>query len=174
MSILLGAGMFSCKENEQYCDITSYKELSLEPVKTVLKIPNYVITDTISYGDISNFFERDIQSVDSTFSLMASITTYAKDPEAMPDAVHRMASQKEHIESTYDSMRLITQTFRNIDSIKIGYLKYIDEKRKLYEGRIFFNKGVMYTDIWLYEKYDEESNDRHSIIDCVFENIQVK
>lgn len=164
----------SCTPKSQHCNVTDFKELNLEPVNTVLKVPSYVITDTVSYGDIGNFFQRDIQSVDSSFILFAGVKSYEKDPEAMPDIDHRMGSQKEQVETGQDSMQLLTQTFKTINTTKVGYLKYFDEKRKRYESRIFFNRGRKFVDVWVFEKYTGNEVNKHTVIDCVFENIRIQ
>jgi hypothetical protein len=171
--IAIAMSMFTCNTKRQACDTTNFKELSLYPVNTVLKLPAYIIDDTIRYGDLSNIFEYKVKSTDSSIIVYAGVKSYEQNPDAMPDINHRMGSQKEQVESGQDSMRLIVETFETIGTTKVGYLKYLDKKRKRYEGRIFFYRGNKFVDIWLFEGYTNEAKNKQSVIDCVLENIEI-
>ncbi len=163
-----------CNTKKQTCDSVNYKELNLKPVNTVLKLPNYIVTDTVKYGDVDNIFEYKVKSIDSSFVAYAGVKSYDLKPDAMPDIIHRMTSQKEQVESGQSTMLLLIETFKNIDGVKVGYLKYLDQKRSRYEGRIFFYKGKKFVDIWLFEKYNSEKDNSNSTIDCVLGNINIK
>lgn len=172
--IVMAIVVFSCKENKKPCDATNFKNLKLVPVNASLMLPEYIITDTVRCCDASQVFSRDLHSIDSSLITLVGIKSYEKNQEAMPKIDSGIVYLRKFIEMGQDSMRLLTQTIKTIGSTKIGYLKYIDERRKRYAGRIFFNRGFMFVDISLFEKYIKNEADKHTLIDCILENIIIK
>lgn len=164
----------SCDTNNGKCGSSKIEELVLPKVNTILKLPAYVVIDTVRYGDSDNIFHSEVMSLDSSLLLLAGIKSYAKNQEAMPDIVLKMAMQKTQIESGQDSMKLLVEKYKNIDTTKVGYLKYLDVKRNRYEGRIFFYQDLMFVDIWIFENCADCRVYMNSEIDCIFENIEVE
>jgi hypothetical protein len=78
------------------------------------------------------------------------------------------------VESGQDSIYMIIEAFKTIKTIKVGYLKYLDKTRGRYEGRIFFYRDKKFVDIWLFEKFIEESQNKGSVIDCIFEKMEIQ
>jgi hypothetical protein len=172
--LILALIAFSCASKSNVCDVREFNSLDLYSANASIRLPAYKVTDTIAYGDLSNIFERKVKSFDSSLIVFAGVKSYEKNLDAMPDIDSRMKSQKEQIEGGQDSIRVLINTFKMIDTVKVGYLKNFDEKRMRYEGRFFFNRGSKFVDIWLYEKFVKTGDDKKSIIDCIFESIEIR
>lgn len=165
----------ACKDQKSPCDAAGFKDLQISAVRASLKVPEYIVTDTMRCCDASQIFNRELRSVDSSVVIIAGVKSFEKDSGAMITNMDTsMVFEKEYIESGEDSMHLITQVIKTIGNVKVGYLKYLDAKRKRYEGKIFFIREKRVADISLYEKYISKEKDKQSIIDCVFENMKLE
>ena len=166
----------SCGVRQQVCDTKGFKELDLQKANVALKLPEFIITDTVRWGDETRLLDYKLRTLDSSLIVFAGVTTFGDDPYASFDIKERMESEKEQIQSGQDSMTLITQTFKIVDSIKIGYVKYLDRRydKRRYESRIFFYKEKLFVDIWLIERYISNEKEKHSLTDCILENIKFK
>ena len=170
--VIIG-GILSCSDRGKSCDSENLMLLDLAPVNTTLKVPRFLVIDSVSESDSTIIFERKVRTLDSTLVIIAGVTTFENNPEAIPDVDSRMRIQRQRLEAGKDSIEVISEAFRNIGSDKGGHLKYLDKKRGRYDGRIFFNRGSMFVDIWLFERYNG-SEDHHSAIDCVIDNMEIK
>lgn len=164
--------LISCSSRKQNCDIMSLKELTLYPVNAVLKLPPYKVVDT-SIFDTQTILNYNIKTVDSSLNLIAFVYSYENEPAASFSLNDRMSFQKHEVVYGQDSIKPLIETFPQVGNTKVGYLKYLDEKRKRYEGRIFFFKDKKLVVLWLFEKYQNQSQDNFSLIDCILENIEL-
>ena len=151
-----------------------FKELNLYPVSSTLRMPDYKVTDSIRY-DAQTILNYTIKSVDSLLNMNCFIKSYENDPDAKLDIIATMMFQKQEVEFNRDTLKLLRETFENIDTVKIGYLKYLIETptEKFYESRIFFYRGRKIVVLWLFEKYQTHIQDESSVIDCILQSIKL-
>lgn len=125
--------------------------------------------------DTQTILSYTIKSTDSLFSMNCFIKSYENDPDAKININAVKMFQKQQAEFNRESIKLLTDTITNIDTIKIGYLKYLVQTpaEKFYEARIFFFKGQKLVTIWLFEKYQDETQDKSSLVDCVQSTIKL-
>ena len=103
------------------------------------------------------------------------IDNHEKEIETSLDLNHIATVQKGEVESGQNSKKLIKELFKNIGTVKVGYLKYLvtQENTKFYASRIFFYKGKKLVVCWLFENYTGETKNTYSIVDCVFDSIRI-
>lgn len=161
--------MLSC-DSEKNCNISGFHNLSLDTIDCVLKLPKYKIIDSTLY-DQQTILSYTIQSTDSSLNMNCFIKYYNNLPDI--DAVKMF--QKQEVEFNRDSIRLLVDKVDNIHSVKVGYLKYLIQTPadKFYEARIFFYKKEKLITIWLFEKYQNEMQNKSSLVDCIFNNIKM-
>ncbi len=126
--------------------------------------------------DIQTVLSYTVNTSDSVLGMNCYIKSYENDSIALFDIKTLMHFQRQEVEFGRDSLRQITETIKDIDSVKVGYLKYIVQQptENLYEGRIFFYRGRKLVTLWLFEKYRNEKKNGQSIIDCILDNIKFK
>ena len=165
--------LLSCNSKKIDCKQNNFKSLKLWPVNTDLLLPEYKLVDTIKYGT-ETLLTYNIKSVGSLININAFVISHENDNPAGLDINHIMVVQKQEIESGQNSKKLLMETFKNVDNIKIGYLKYIVEQanKKFYAGRIFFYKDKKLVILWLFEKYDENEDEEHLTMDCILQSIK--
>jgi hypothetical protein len=173
--IIVLMALLSCNSKKEICRIANFQDVNLYPVDVILRMPPYRILDSMRF-DTQTLLNYKIITIDTALESYILIKSYVNNPEALPDIEHVISSQKHEVEFGRDSAKLLTETFRNIDSTKIGYLKYLvtQPQEKFYEGRIFFFRGKKLITLWLFEKKTNTKKDKQSVIDCILENIQLK
>ncbi len=164
--------LLSCHSKEQHCEVSTYQILNLYPVDIFLKLPKYQIIDT-TRRDPHTILNYTIQSLDSLISMNCFVISYGNDPYARFDIASLMESQRHEVEFNRNSPKLLSEKINVIDTLKVGYLKYLVQmpEEKFYEGRIFFYKEKKLVTIWLFEKYMNESQNEQSVIDCIANNM---
>lgn len=173
--VLVNVLLLSCKDNGQYCRQGVFNELVIAPIHVVLKIPSYKILDSVIYGNGRTLLNYRIRTIDSSLDIIVFVDDYKdyNDKERKIESVMRL--QKQEVESILESaITLKIEEFKQIDSIKIGYVKYLVEqkKRKFYAGRIFFYRDKKLATIWLFENYVNGGNKSYSEIDCVLKSLK--
>lgn len=165
---------YACGSERQSCDVNNLQELNLYPVQCIIKLPAYKIVDSMRYDD-KTILSYDLKSFDSSISANCFIKSYVKDSSAMPDIQAVKDFQKQEVEFGRDSVRKITEEFKIIEGLKVGYLKYLVTKpeEKFYEGRIFFYKGKMLVTLWIFERTQSEEP-RQSTTDCIVQSLKIK
>jgi hypothetical protein len=155
------------------CDISSFRDLTLHPIHCSLRIPAYRIIDSVRY-DLQTILSYNIKTSDSLVSINCFIKSYENDRNALFNIFQEMAFQKQEAEFGRDSLKKLTETYIEVDSIKVGYLKYLvqNSTEKFYEGRIFFYKNKQLVTIWLFEKYRDEKWNSQSVIDCILGSLK--
>jgi hypothetical protein len=166
--------VISCNENKEICDTTRFKELKMYPIQFTLKVPEYKVTDSTRFGGKENIYDIKIRTLDSNLIIFASLTNYTTYVDESFNINYRMDFERQEIEHIDSSKKLIKEAFKTIDTIKVGYLKYLDSKKKRFESRIFFYKDKKLADIWLFENNVTESKENFSVIDCILENLTNK
>ncbi len=85
-----------------------------------------------------------------------------------------MLFQKKEVEYERKTKKL-NETIINIGAIKVGYLKYLIEQKdkKFYEGRIFFYTKKKLAEVWVFEKYTNDRQNAHSIVDCIIKSLKL-
>jgi len=174
-TIFLIAFIISCNDKKSDICKKKFEPLNLYPVNTMFMIPHFVIKDSTIFGDLSKILNYKIESVDSSFSMYVFIDNHEKEAQAFLDLNHIAAVQKGEVESAQNSKQLIKEVIKNIGNIKVGYLKYlvVQVNKKFYASRIFFYKGKKLVVCWLFENYTDEAKNMYSVVDCVFDNIQI-
>ncbi len=122
--MLLSAASCNYKEDTN-CTILRFANLNLHPVNAILKIPSYKITDTAIWGDGNTILHYDLESLDTYIRVIVSIKDFAIGNVKASSLEHIADVQKAEIRFGKDSIIPVIETYKNIDSVKIGYLKYL-------------------------------------------------
>ncbi|WP_315824071.1 hypothetical protein [Paraflavitalea speifideaquila] len=124
------------------CEISNFEGLDLKPVHVRIKIPPYQIMDTTKYGSGRTILNYKIKSVDSLLNVVAFIDDYNDYADEQLDIARITSLQKQEVERGLNNKKLLTETIKEIDSIKVGYIKYLVEQSgdKFYSSRIFFSR----------------------------------
>jgi hypothetical protein len=172
ISIVSSVIFVSCKLNDRECATQNFQKLGLHAANSTMLLPPFKILDSIRY-DPEVILNYSIKTLDTSLSVVAFVYSDAKGLFTKPINDLRDA-QKQEVEYGRDSIRLLEEKVKTIGSIKVGYLKYHDFLKKRNEGRFFyFNQNKMVI-IWLFEPYANEKLDNSSLIECVFENLDIK
>lgn len=163
----------SCNTGGEKCDRNNLKELKIAAANTILRLPPFVIKDTIKYGGPQIIFRYNVLTIDSSLTLYASVKNYEKDPVAVFDIDGLISDTKESLVRETPDLQLVSESFKKMDNIKIGYFKFLNLKRNRYDGGIFFYRGKRLVQIWIYERVKSENEVGRSLTDCVFENLQI-
>jgi hypothetical protein len=173
LNIILLTLLLSCHSKNNNCDTRQFSELNLYPVSSILHIPPYVIIDTVKYGHLTNLFDYEIRTKDSNLTVFAIIESYAENMESIMGIDKMIIVQKEKIEAGQKLMKQIIETTKFINTIKVGYLRYLDGERNRYESRIFFFRGTSYVEVMLLEKNLSSSIKHQTLSDCIFDNLEI-
>ena len=162
----------TCNSQKSNCEQSNSEELKLWPINASFKLPPYLITDSTKFGK-ETILNYNIKSIDSSLNVIASIKNYENPPPAQFDLKQHMLFAKQEIQFNRKVDKL-TETFKDIDTLRAGYLKYMVEQKdkKSYEGRIFFYKDKKLVELWLFENYNEDKDKEHLIMDCVLQSIK--
>jgi hypothetical protein len=165
--------LLSCGIKKAECQIRDFKEVNLWPVNASLKLPPFRIVDSMSF-DKKTILSYNIKSLDSLIDVVAFVESHEEYLPADLDIDQQMLFQKKEVEYGRKAQKL-KEEFVNIGIVKVGYLKYfIDQKdKKFYEGRLLFYRGKKLVIIWLFEKYANDEQNTHSIIDSIAGSLQL-
>lgn len=170
--LVLFSGCFS----KQECGLNFTKVFTVSPVNLTLKLPEYIITDTISWGDIENVYGRNLSSKDTMWNLNISITDYDRlTPSTMPSFEHRLkVANDEVLELPSDSMVLYPIKSKKVGTVQIGMAGSFNKVNHMRVTYIFLNRGMLYTRIYIFEPHAKFTDGYSAFVDCVYENISVK
>ncbi|OQP38764.1 hypothetical protein A4H97_18780 [Niastella yeongjuensis] len=176
ISVIVIANVFilSCNDNGGYCQQGVVNDLVIEPVHTVLKIPPYRIYDSVIYYNGRTMLNYKITTIDSSLELILFVDDYKDYSDKQRDIEHIKKMQKQEVESSLESkITLITERYKQADSIKVGYVKYLIEQKneKFYSARIFFYRDKRLVTIWLFENFINEKRNLNSEIECILNSL---
>lgn len=172
---VLSVLLINCNSKNQECVQEDFKELGLKPVHVSVKIPPYQIVDTAKYGPGRTILNYKIKSLDSLLSIVVFIDDYDDYADEQLN-INRIASlQKQEVESAQNDKKLLTEEIKSIDSLKVGYLKYLVEQPndKFYSSRIFFYKDKKLIVLWLFDRNVNNKYNYSSVSDCVLKSLKV-
>ena len=173
---ILSALLTNCNSKKQVCTKSDFEELYLKPVHVNVKIPPFRITDTTKYGPGRTILNYKIKSVDSLLTIAVFIDNYDDYTDEQLNIDRIALLQKQEVESGQNDKKLLTETIKKIDGIKVGYLKYLVKQSgdNFYSSRIFFYKDKKLIALWLFDKNVVESRSTYgSISDCIFESLKL-
>lgn len=166
--------IISCQESKNHCKENKLTELLLKPFRISVKMPKYKIIDSTIYGGSNTILNYKIKSLDNSIELIVFIDDQ-KDFIGRDLRIENITGfQKMEVESTSESRTsLLNEHYKQIQHIKVGYLKYLIEKKneKYFESRIYFYKENKLVVIWIFEKFISEVNNSYSKVDCILDSI---
>lgn len=138
-------------------------------------LPQYKITDSTRYGGNENELTYNVVTQDSVIALSCYVTKYPTEfGYAGFDINRAMKSQKSELIYGIKSPILLSQQITEIDSVKVGYVKYLieTENDKYYEARIFFFRDRRFVNIYITENYSNNTDSASaSVSDCIFKSV---
>lgn len=175
---ILSAVVINCKTKESTCQAKDFKEIDLKPSRVKFNIPSSCqLKDSTIYDNVYKNFLLNyaFSSSDSSLFITADIQS---------DKMHKdhftyqnfYSLNREEVNNWPDSKNTLLKDFsRNIDTVKVGYLKYLIKQKDNdhYEGRIFFLREGKIIKLWVVEKIDKNKDKDHLLMDCVFESIKL-
>jgi hypothetical protein len=162
----------SCSVNSRVCNMDSFDELYLHPVNCRLKLPKFLILDSVRY-DNDLLLSYVIQSEDSLLNMNCFVKRYYS--PSKPDIRILNSFQKQEVEFNRKS-KLLNEYIKDVNGFQVGFLKYLIETpdKKFMESRIFFYKQQKVVTLWLFEKYNGNTvPDKGTLIDCIFNSISL-
>lgn len=159
---------------EENCDITSFSALELYPVRCSIKLPNYSFIDSSTY-DKRTILNYSIKSRDSVLDMNCFVKSYENYPYVLPNISLIKKFEKQEAEFNRKNIKLLVDTTLIKAGVEIGYLKYFVSTpiESFYEGRVFFYRDKKLVNLWLFEKYLNDSGNKCSLIDCILNNIKM-
>jgi hypothetical protein len=170
---VLSVLLTNCRTEKQKCARGDFKELDLKSVQISVKIPPYQIVDTTKYGPGRTILNYKITSLDSLLNVVVFIDDYNDYANEQLNIDGIVSLQKQEVETGQNDKKLLTEVIKDIDSLKVGYLKYlvVQASDKFYASRIFFYKDKKLIVLWLFDRNVNEKLANRSISDCVLESL---
>jgi hypothetical protein len=171
--VLIVVFFISCNTEKNYCVYENFNKLNLAVVNTFIEIPPHQITDTLRYGKETDLYYT-VKSIDSSITLNAFVTSTDSNNLGRFDITHVTLTQKQEVENGQNSKKLLSEKYKTVDNVKVGYLKYLIEQsgNTFFEGRIYFYKDKKLVVLWIFEKYEQDTDKNHLTMDCMLESLE--
>jgi hypothetical protein len=164
-----------CRYEKQQCVREDFEELRIEPVHISFMTLPFKIVDTTLYGPSRTMYTRRVQSLDSLLEIFIFVDDYHDYANDQLDINTVADFQKQEVESGNNAKRLLEEGIKNVNDLKVGYLKYLVEQgnKKFYASRIFFYKDKKLVILWLFDDKVSEKPSSSSVSDCVLGSLRI-
>jgi hypothetical protein len=129
----------------------------------------------MKYG-VETLLSYRISAADSSWTGLALIESYDKNPDALPHFESKFESEKRAIAYFSDSLQLQMDSIIVVNGTKVGFVRFLDPRpaKMKYESRIIFYKGNILTSVLLYEDAQRDGRKVESITDCILKSLIIK